>query len=162
MIKRKKYAQKFGFDWRLFAGICYQESIFKQNIKNKWGAIGLFQVKQTTAHVPYVGISIISGGANFDNNIFAGMNNLAWTRKRPFNPKKKISEEVRLRMMMAAYNASPRRGMQAINKSKGNELYPKKWSCNVELAMFKLGYSEPVVYVSEINKPYVSVICSRD
>ena len=38
----KKYAQKFEFDWRLLAGICFQESRFNQGIENEWGAIGLF------------------------------------------------------------------------------------------------------------------------
>lgn len=154
----KKYAIKFGFDWRLLAGICYQESRFQQDVKNKWGAIGLFQVKQATANEPYVGISNISGEANFDNNIHAGVKYLAWIKKRYFNPKKKMSEEARLRMMMAAYNAGPRRVLQAINKAKEMGLDPDKWFRNVELAMLKMGYPEPVVYVSEINKHYVSYL----
>src|SRR5262249_11405708 len=45
----KKYAKKFGFDWRLLAALCLQESRFEQDIVNQWGAIGLFQIKQTTA-----------------------------------------------------------------------------------------------------------------
>ena len=154
----KKYAHKFGFDWRLLAGICYQESRFTQDIKNKWGAIGLFQVKQMTANEPYVGISDISGEANFDNNIHAGAKYLAWIKKRYFDPKKEMTEEARLRMMMAAYNAGPRRVLQAINKSKKMGLDPNKWFRNVELAMLKLGYPEPVIYVSEINKHYVSYL----
>ncbi len=152
----KKYAQKYGLDWRLLAGLCYQESRFKQNIKNKWGAIGLFQVKQMTADEPYVGISDISGKKNFDNNVHAGVKYLAWIKKRYFDPKKKMGEEARLRMMMAAYNAGPRRVLQAINKTKKMGLDPNKWFRNVELAMLKLGYPEPVIYVSEINKHYVS------
>ncbi len=154
----KKYAQRFGFDWRLLAGICYQESRFKQDIKNKWGAIGLFQVKQITANEPYVGISAISGEENFDNNIHAGAKYLAWIKKRYFDPKKEMTEEARLRMMMAAYNAGPRRVLQAINKTKKMGLDANKWFRNVELAMLKLGYPEPVIYVSEINKHYISYV----
>ena len=67
-----------------------------------------------------------------------------------------MSEQARLRMMMAAYNAGPRRVLQAINKAKEMGLDSNKWFRNVELAMLKLGYHEPVVYVSEINKRFVS------
>lgn len=142
----------------MLAGICYKESIFKQSVKNKWGTIGLFQVKQATANEPYVGINNISGEANFGNNIHAGVNYLAWVKKRYFNLKKKMSEEARLCMMMAAYNVGPKRVLQAINKAKEMGLNPNKWFRNVELAMLKLGYPEPVVYVSEINKHYVSYL----
>ncbi len=154
----KKYAQEFGFDWRLLAGLCYQESRFKQDIKNKWGAIGLFQVKQKTANEPYVGIRNISGKKNFDNNVHAGVKYLAWIKNRYFDSNEEMSEEARLRMMMAAYNAGPRRVLQAINKTKKMGLDPNKWFRNVELAMLKMGYPEPVIYVSEINKHYVSYL----
>ena len=69
-----------------------------------------------------------------------------------------MSEEARLCMMMAAYNVGPKRVLQAINKAKEMGLNPNKWFRNVELAMLKLGYPEPVVYVSEINKHYVSYL----
>ena len=154
----KKYAQKFGFDWRLLAGLCYQESRFKQDIVNKWGAIGLFQVKQMTANEPYIKTSDIRGKENYDNNVHAGVKYLAWIKKRYFDSKKEMSEEAKLRMTMAAYNAGPRRVLQAINKAIKMGLDPNKWFRNVELAMLKLGYPEPVIYVSEINKHYVSYV----
>lgn len=152
----KKYGTKFKFDWRLLAGLCYQESRFNQGIENKWGAIGLFQIKQMTANEPYISISEISGEENFDNNVHAGVKYLSWIKKRYFDPKKEMTEQARLRMMMAAYNAGPRRVLQAINKAKQMGLDPNIWFRNVELAMLKLGYPEPVIYVSEINKHYVS------
>ena len=154
----KKYAKKFKFDWRLLAGLCYQESRFNQDIENKWGAIGLFQIKQMTANEPYIKIPVISGKKNYDNNVHAGVKYLAWIKNRYFDPKEDMNEEARLRMMMAAYNAGPRRVLQAINKAKKMGLDPNKWFRNVELAMLKLGYPEPVIYVSEINKHYVSYV----
>lgn len=154
----KKYAQKYNLDWRLLSALCYQESKFNQNIVNKWGAIGLFQVKQMTANEPYIAIPNIKGQENFENNIHAGVKYLAWIKNRYLDPKKQMSEESRLRMMMAAYNAGPRRLLQAINKAKKMGLDTNKWFRNVELAMLKLGYPEPVIYVSEINKHYVSYL----
>jgi membrane-bound lytic murein transglycosylase MltF len=154
----KKYAQKYDFDWRLLAGLCSQESRFNQGIENEWGAIGLFQIKQMTANEPYINIKEISGELNFDNNVHAGVKYLSWIKKRYFDAKKQMKEESKLRMMMASYNAGPRRVQQAINKARKMGLDPNKWFRNVELAMLKLGYPEPVVYVSEINKHYVSYV----
>ena len=34
----KRYSEMYGMDWRLMAALCYQESRFTQDIKNKWGA----------------------------------------------------------------------------------------------------------------------------
>ncbi|MBL6992196.1 MAG: transporter substrate-binding domain-containing protein [Bacteriovoracaceae bacterium] len=154
----KKYAKKYGFDWRLLSALCYQESRFNQSIKNKWGAIGLFQVKQKTANEPYIAIRNITGEANYENNIHAGVKYLAWIKKRYLDPIKKIGEESKLRMTMAAYNAGPGRLLKAMKKAKKMGLNSHKWFRNVELAMLKLGYPEPVVYVSEINKHYVSYL----
>lgn len=152
----KQFAKVFKFDWRLLAALCYQESRFDPKIINKWGAIGLFQIKQMTADEPYIAIKEISGEKNYKNNINAGVKYLAWIKNRYFDSKPGMSEQARLRMMMAAYNAGPRRVLQAINKAKEMGLNPDIWFRNVELAMLKLGYPEPVVYVSEINKRYVS------
>ncbi|MFT6631251.1 MAG: membrane-bound lytic murein transglycosylase MltF [Bacteriovoracaceae bacterium] len=154
----KEYAIKYSFDWRLLASLCYQESRFEAGIENKWGAIGLFQIKQMTANEPYINIKEISGIKNNKNNIHAGVKYLSWIKNRYFDPNEKMTEQSKLRMMMAAYNAGPRRVLQAINKAKELGLNPNIWFRNVELAMLKLGYPEPVIYVSEINKHYVSYL----
>jgi membrane-bound lytic murein transglycosylase MltF len=111
-----------------------------------------------TANEPYIKIPEISGEKNFDNNVHAGVKYLSWIKKRYFDPKKEMNEESRLRMMMASYNAGPRRVQQAINKAQEMGLDSNKWFRNVELAMLRLGYPEPVIYVSEINKHYVSYV----
>jgi membrane-bound lytic murein transglycosylase MltF len=154
----KKYARKFGFDWRLLAAQCLQESRFEQDIVNPWGAIGLFQIKQSTANEPYVGIREIRGPENYDNNVHAGSKYLAWLKKSFFDSQPEMPEEERLRMTLAAYNAGPSRAQAAIAKAKELGLNPNVWFRNVELAMLELGFPEPVIYVSEINKHYVSYL----
>lgn len=151
----KKYAKKYNFDWRLLSAVSFQESRFDQSIINKWGAIGLFQVKQMTANEPYINIKEISGLENTENNIHAGAKYLAWIKNRYFDSKPEMEENDRIRMTLAAYNAGPRRVQQAIKLAKEMNLDTTKWFRNVELAMLKLGYPEPVIYVSEINKHYV-------
>ena len=151
----KKYAKKYKLDWKLLSALCYQESRFDPSIVNKWGAIGLFQIKQMTASEPYINIPEVTGLKNTDNNIHAGTKYLAWIKNRYFDKNKQMLEEDKLRMSLAAYNAGPRRGLQAINLAKKLKLNPSKWFRHVELAMLQLGYPEPVIYVSEINKHYV-------
>lgn len=154
----KKYAQKYNFDWRLLAAVSLQESRFNQEIENKWGAIGLFQIKKITADEPYIAISPISGKENFDNNIHAGVKYLLWLKKTFFDSQKEMGEEEKLRLMLAAYNAGPKRVRDAMEKARQMGLNPNLWFRNVELAMLEMGYNEPVIYVSEINKHYVSYL----
>lgn len=152
----KKYAKKYNWDWRLLVSLCYQESRFKANIENEWGAIGLFQIKQMTANEPYVNIKNVSGYKNIENNIHAGVKYLSWIKKRYFDPIKNMEERDRLRLTIASYNAGPGRVRRAIKKAKKMKLNPNKWFRNVEFALAKLNYMEPVNYVSEINKRYLS------
>lgn len=154
----KKYSKEFGFDWRLMAALCYQESRFRAHINNKWGAIGLFQIKQMTANEPYINIKEIKGIKNYKNNIHAGIKYLSWIKKRYFDPKQNMRERDRIRMTIAAYNAGPARVLKAITATKKMGLNPNKWFRNVELGMLSLKKEEPVLYMSEINKRYVSYI----
>ncbi|HUP56552.1 MAG TPA: transporter substrate-binding domain-containing protein [Bdellovibrionota bacterium] len=154
----KKYAKQYGFDWRLLAALCLEESQFRQEIDNKFGAVGLFQIKQSTADEPYVSVGPIRGKANADNNIHAGVKYLAWLKKSFFDSEDQLSEDERLRMMLAAYNAGPARVQEAIGKARRMGLNPHVWFRNVEVAMLSLGVPETVLYVSEINKHYVSYL----
>ena len=156
--KFKKYGKKFGFDWRLLAAVSYQESRFDQSIVNQWGAIGMMQIKQMTANEPYINIKNVKGMDNLENNIHAGSKYLAWIKDRYFDKNKKMKEVDRIRMTLASYNAGPRRVQQAIEKARKMGLDPNIWFRNVELAMLERGYPEPVVYVSEINKHFVSFV----
>lgn len=154
----KKYATKFKFDWRLIAALAYQESRFDQKIVNEWGAIGIMQIKQMTANEPYIKIPKIKGVENLENNIHAGVKYLNWIKNRYFDQNKEMLEVDRLRMTLASYNAGPSRVQRAIRRAKRLGLNPNVWFRNVELAMLYMGFSEPVVYVSEINKHYASFV----
>jgi membrane-bound lytic murein transglycosylase MltF len=154
----KKYSKRYKFDWRLISSLCYQESHFIQNQKNQWGAIGLFQVKQMTANEPYINIKNISGSKNAENNIHAGIKYLAWIRDRYFARIPGIDKKAVLRLTMASYNAGPARVLRAIKLAKKMKYDPKKWFRHVEYAMLKMKRVEPVTYVSEINKRFVSYL----
>ena len=154
----RRFAEQYGFDWRLIAAVAYQESRFQQDVKNRWGAIGLFQLKAETAREPYVNIPDIEGEQNAANNVHAGVRYLAWIKQRYFDPIEGMRERDRLRMALAAYNGGPRTLLQARRRARKMGLDPMKWFRNVELALLAANKTEPVKYVSEINQRYLSYV----
>lgn len=149
----QKYAKQYDWDWKLLAALCFQESRFTQDIVNPWGAIGLFQVKQMTADEPYVNISSIKGPKNAENNIHAGVKYLSWIRDNHFPD---LEQRRKIRMSLAAYNAGPRTVQRARARAIKMGLDPNVWFRNVELGMAAIRKAEPITYVSEINKRYIS------
>jgi membrane-bound lytic murein transglycosylase MltF len=154
----RNYAEQYGFDWRLMAAMAYQESRFRQNIRNRYGATGLFQIKPKTAKEPYVDIYPIAGEENASNNIHAGVKYLAWIKNRYFDGIEEMRERDRVRLALAAYNAGPATIINARNKAKRMGLDPLRWFRNVELALLAMRKPEPVKYVSEINQRYLSYV----
>jgi membrane-bound lytic murein transglycosylase MltF len=154
----RQLGPRYGFDWRLMAAVAWQESRFDPTARNRSGATGLFQIKPETAAEPYVGIPDVKGANNVKNNIQAGIKYLAWIKQRYFDPIEGMSEQDRVRMTLAAYNAGPRNVARARNRARKMGLDPDRWFRNVELAMLALKKREPVRYVSEINQSYVAYL----
>jgi len=154
----RKYSEQYGFDWRLVAAVAYQESRFIQAASNRSGATGLFQIKPETAREKYIGIAEIAGEQNAENNIEAGIKYLAWIRSRYFDPVEGMSERNRIRMTLAAYNTGPASLRAARKRAAEMGLDPNRWFRNVELALLEIQKPEPVLYVSEVNKRYISYV----
>jgi len=152
----QKYARKYKFNWLLLAALSFQESRFNQNRVSEAGAVGAFQVKESTAKEPYVGIFPIRGEKYTENNIHAGVKYLAWIKKSFFDSIPKMREKDRIRFSLAAYNAGPARILKAMKAAKKKGLDPLRWFRNVELIMIDMRLLEPVRYVSEINKRFVA------
>lgn len=147
----KKYGDKYGFDWRLLMALGYQESGLDHDTKSHAGAVGIMQIRPSTAGDPKVGIKDVS---SLEKNIHAGVKYLAFLRDRYFDSPE-IQERNRVRFSLAAYNAGPRRIMEARKKAEAMGRDPDKWFRNVEMAVLKLVGQEPVKYVSNINKYYI-------
>ncbi len=154
----RRFAERYGFDWRLLAAVAYQESRFDQTARNRWGATGLFQLKPATAREPYIDIPEIAGEHNAENNVHAGARYLAWIKGRYFDPVEGMRERDRIRMALAAYNAGPRTLINARRRAERMGLDPARWFRHVELALLSMNRSEPVKYVSEINQRYLSYV----
>jgi membrane-bound lytic murein transglycosylase MltF len=147
----KKYAKRYGFDWRLIAAMAYQESGFDQSKVSPREAVGIMQIRPQTAADPKIGISDVS---TVENNIHAAVKYLSLLRRQYFNDDA-IRPRDRVRFSLAAYNAGPARIRKARRLAGRMQLDPNRWFRNVEMAMLKIVGQETVRYVSNINKYYV-------
>src|SRR5687768_1890300 len=66
----QKYAKQYEFDYLLIAAQAYQESRINQKLKSPAGAVGVMQIKPTTASDPNVRISNVQ---TMDSNVHAGV-----------------------------------------------------------------------------------------
>jgi len=147
----EKYSDKYGFDWRLIMAIAFQESGLNHRVKSRRGAIGLMQIKPSTASDPNVDISNIN---RVENNVHAAAKYLDFIRDRYFSDKEILPRD-QVRFSIAAYNAGPAKIREARKKAEEMKLDPNSWFRNVELAVLRIVGQETVRYVSNINKYYV-------
>ncbi len=147
----KKYATQYGFDWKLIMAMAYQESRLNNNKMSPTGAIGIMQVRPSTAADRNVNIRDVH---TLENNVHAGVKYLAFLRDRYFR-EETINERNRIRFSLAAYNAGPQKIRRAQRLAQEMELDRYRWFRNVEMATLRLVGQETVQYVSSINKYYV-------
>lgn len=142
------YADFYGFDWHLIAAIAYQESRFNQAKTSNRGAVGIMQIKPSTANESYVNIKNID---QVENNIHAGVRYLTFLRDHFFS-REEFSEEETLNFTLAAYNAGAGRVRQMQRAARKAGLNPYKWFYNVEIVARRVIGHETVNYVSSIQK----------
>jgi membrane-bound lytic murein transglycosylase MltF len=148
----KHYSARYGFDWLMIVAQAYQESRFDQNKKSSAGALGIMQVLPATAADKVVGIPDISAA---EDNIHAGVKYLHWLRQRYFSSDE-IEPLDRILFSFAAYNAGPRNTARARKRTAQLGLDPNRWFGNVEIGMYRAVSGEPVTYVRNIYKYYVT------
>lgn len=138
----KKYSEKLGWDWRLLASLIYQESRFKPNVKSWAGAFGLMQLMPQTA--ARFGVDTSSSPVE---NIRAGVGFLQWL-DRQFTSKN-MSDEEKIKFMLAAYNAGYGHVEDAMKLAEKNGKNPFKWEDNVDYYILNKSnpkyYQDPVV-----------------
>ncbi len=119
----KKYAKRYGFDWRLIAAQIVQESGFKEKARSRVGARGLMQIMPRTAKE-------LSGELNFEfifknprENITAGIYHL----KKQFRyfPESQFND--RTRLALASYNAGAGRVFDAQKITNYQKYSRNRW-----------------------------------
>jgi membrane-bound lytic murein transglycosylase MltF len=148
----KKYGEQYGLDYLMVAAQGYQESRLSQKARSNAGAIGVMQLLPTTARDSNVGIKNID---QVDPNIHAGVKYLDFLRDRYFSDPE-IDELNRTLLALAAYNAGPSRMINLRNQARREGKDPNVWFDNVEVIAAKEVGREPVQYVANIYKYYLS------
>lgn len=157
----KKYAAKYGLDWRFVVAQMYQESHFDPKARSWVGAVGLMQVMPKTA----VSLGFPPRLPKPDDQVHAGVRYMSDILKR-IDPAMDLRQ--RLRFSLAAYNAGLGHVLDARELAKERGLDASRWFENVERTILLLekkefadrarhGYCrgrEVVKYVSEIQSKY--------
>lgn len=148
-----KYGREYNIDWIMLTALGYQESKLNQWVQSKQGAVGVMQIKPSTAADKNIKITGVK--KSYDRNIHAATKYLAFIRKRYFSDPN-IEPLEQLAFTLAAYNAGPARITKMRSKAKLLGKDPNKWFFSVEEVTRRYSSSEPVNYVANIMKYYVT------
>ena len=145
-------AEENDLDPLMLAAQAYQESELDHSRESHAGAVGIMQIKPSTAADPNVGIADISAPGD---NIRAGARYMRFLIDRYFSGDD-MDELQRWFFALAAYNAGPAR-IQRLRRQAESEGYdPNRWLDNVEeIAARRIG-RETVRYVRNVFKYYVA------
>jgi len=146
----QKYAEMYDFDWLMLAAQGFQESGLQQNRRSPVGAIGVMQVKPTTAADRNVAIS---GIEEQDNNIHAGAKYMRFLADRYFSGD--VDTLNQWFFALAAYNAGPARVARLRSEAVRSGYDRNRWFGNVEIIAAKRIGAETVGYVSSIYKYFI-------
>jgi membrane-bound lytic murein transglycosylase MltF len=144
----RKYGEQYQIDWLILAALAFKESRFDQNAKGPTGALGIMQIKQSTADSEAVNVRDISRA---EGNIHAGAKYLRYLADTYF-PGEEIGELDRIFFALASYNAGPNR-IAGLRKKSAN---PNVWFDNVEDTVSQDVGLIPVRYVLNIYEYYVA------
>lgn len=164
----RKYAEDYGFDWRLIVAQMYEESRFDPDAVSFAGARGLMQVLPSTA--TEFGFEDLDEP---ETMIHAGVKYLDWVRDR-FEPDLSVTD--RTWFALAGYNAGTGHVREARRLARERGLNPNVWFGNVEKTMLLLqrdeyanqsryGYcrcTEPVRYVRNISRRFSAYLSTMN
>ena len=118
----RRYADKYGFDWRLVVAIMKVESGFSVDAESEKGAAGLMQIMPATSQE--VGQKLeIEDMSHPMNNIQGGIYYLG----RLYRLFEGASQDDRMRLTLAAYNAGAGRIYDAQDVAAYFQENPTKW-----------------------------------
>jgi len=168
----RKYAKRYGFDWRLIVVQILKESHFKERARSRVGAMGLMQIMPSTAREIRREMDIEYIANNPRENIAAGIYHLY--KQLKYFPD--TDRDNRLKLALAAYNCGAARIFDAQDIARALELNPQTWesvkTClpkltreywKLHLEVWELGvpnygyfygYKETIAYVDDIIDGY--------
>jgi membrane-bound lytic murein transglycosylase MltF len=149
----KKYGAQYSFEWLMIAAQAYQESTIDQSKISPVGAVGVMQIKPSTAAGDPINITGVD--TDMEKNINAGVKYLNFIMESYFKDAP-MSKTDRGLFAFASYNAGPNRIAKLRKQAEAEGLNPNVWFDNVESIAGKEIGAETVTYVSNIYKYYVA------
>jgi len=119
----KKYAKRYGFDWRLIVAQIVQESGFKEKARSRVGARGLMQIMPMTAKEISNELDFQFILKNPRENITAGIYHLQ--KQFRYFPESQFSD--RTRLALASYNSGAGRVFDAQEIASYKKASANKW-----------------------------------
>lgn len=118
----KRYAERYGFDWRFVLAVMKQESRFVHRAESRKGAFGLMQI------MPVTGVEVarkleLRDLSHPENNIRGGIFYL----RRLYDMFDGAGEADRLKLTLAAYNAGVSRVYDAQEVAAYFQEQPNEW-----------------------------------
>ncbi|NCF18122.1 MAG: transporter substrate-binding domain-containing protein [Haliea sp.] len=154
----EKYGEQYGIEYLWAAAQGYQESRLNQKARSRSGAVGVMQIKPSTASDRNVNIRDIH---QVENNIHAGIKYMDFLRQRYFS-EDGVDELNQTLLALAAYNVGPNRMISLRQKAAREGYDPNVWFDNVELIAARDVGREPVSYVANIYKYYLAYRTSAE
>lgn len=148
----RESGEETGLDPLMLAAQAYQESELDHSRSSPAGAVGIMQIKPSTAADRNVGVSDISTPAE---NIRAGAIYMRFLMDRYFSDDA-ITPVQQWLFALAAYNAGPARIQRHRAQAEREGLDPNVWQDNVEHIVARKIGRETVRYVGNIFKYYVA------
>ena len=145
-------AAEFDLDPLLLLAQGYQESGLDQSRKSHAGAVGVMQIKPSTAAGPPISIPDVD---RLENNVRAGAKYLRFIIDRYYSDST-ITPLDRELFAMASYNAGPARVAGLRREARKAGLDADRWFQNVEVIAAREIGRETVDYVSNIYKYYLA------
>ena len=144
--------EETGLDPLMLAAQAYQESELDHSRTSPAGAVGIMQIKPSTAADRNVGVGDISTP---EENIRAGAIYMRFLMDRYFDDGE-MSPIQQWLFALAAYNAGPARIQGIRNQAEKEGLDPNVWHDNVEHIVARRIGRETVRYVGNIFKYYIA------
>ena len=148
----KRYSGEYGFDWLMIAAQGYQESRLDQSVSSAAGAVGIMQIKPSTAAGNPININNVQDA---EANVHAGVKYMRFMMDQYFK-EPGLDRINRGLFAFASYNAGAAKISKLRKQAAAEGLDPNKWFNNVELVAAREIGPETVTYVSNIYKYYVA------
>lgn len=148
----RKYGDQYDLPYLLVVAQAYQESRLDNSVRSPAGAVGVMQIKPSTAAGQPIGITNVE---RLPNNINAGTKYLRFLLDEYFKDEP-ITRVNQVLFAIASYNAGPNRIQKLRQEAKAQGLDPNRWFNHVELVVAKRIGRETVQYVGNIYKYYLA------